>query len=327
MIESVQMKENGFFLFYERLHSMSDKKYEFVESVVWVRQKDGCEIDNLRRIRALRDIPCHGVKAGDLGGYIKDEKNLSHEGDAWIGGEAYVYGDARIEGGLVHENAIVSGYSISRGEIGGDSILCGQSFVEEGCRLAGKVTVENSSIMNGSQLDGEISIMHESIVSGTNISGNVSLRETVILKECTVEGNVSLRGRISASHTVFDGRGREQNNPLKIAGPAKFKHGYIFCENHWFSVSNFFDDSGKNFSVSDEGEPIIIFRGEDGELVVNDGKRLFGLDVFLKNGPLDTRRRVFEGMARAFSSDWFLNNQIIENNGPLALPTASDRKD
>ena len=62
----------------------------------------------LHRIRALRDIPRHGVKAGDLGGLIEKENNLSQDGDAWISddarvsgnacvfGDAYISGDARI---------------------------------------------------------------------------------------------------------------------------------------------------------------------------------------------------------------------------------------
>jgi len=28
------------------------------------------------RIRALRNIQCHGVKAGDLGGFVESESNL-----------------------------------------------------------------------------------------------------------------------------------------------------------------------------------------------------------------------------------------------------------
>ena len=45
----------------------------------------------LRRIRALRDIPRYNVKAGDLGGWVESEKNLSQEGDCWVGGNARVY--------------------------------------------------------------------------------------------------------------------------------------------------------------------------------------------------------------------------------------------
>lgn len=52
----------------------------------------------LFRIKALVDIECRGVSAGDLGGYIEDEKNLSQEGNAWVYGDARVYGDAEVYG-------------------------------------------------------------------------------------------------------------------------------------------------------------------------------------------------------------------------------------
>src|SRR5205823_3763851 len=48
----------------------------------------------LYRIRALRDFG--KVKAGDLGGFLESERNLSHEGDCWVADEARVYGDALV---------------------------------------------------------------------------------------------------------------------------------------------------------------------------------------------------------------------------------------
>ena len=56
----------------------------------------------LFRIKAL--IEFGNVKAGDLGGYIEKEENLSHMGNAWVSGNARVSGDARVSG-----NAQVSG--------------------------------------------------------------------------------------------------------------------------------------------------------------------------------------------------------------------------
>lgn len=46
----------------------------------------------LFRIKAL--IEFGNVKAGDLGGYIEKEDNLEHSGDAWVSGNARVYGNA-----------------------------------------------------------------------------------------------------------------------------------------------------------------------------------------------------------------------------------------
>ena len=50
----------------------------------------------LYRIRYLRDFA--NIKAGDLGGYIEREENLSHDGDARVSGDARVYGKAWVFG-------------------------------------------------------------------------------------------------------------------------------------------------------------------------------------------------------------------------------------
>ena len=50
----------------------------------------------LHRIRALVDIPGNDVKAGDLGGWIEVERNLSQKGAAWVADEARVMGEALV---------------------------------------------------------------------------------------------------------------------------------------------------------------------------------------------------------------------------------------
>ena len=50
----------------------------------------------LFRIRALRDFG--DVKAGELGGYVEKEGNLSHDGNAWVFFDAEIYGNAKISG-------------------------------------------------------------------------------------------------------------------------------------------------------------------------------------------------------------------------------------
>ena len=72
------------------------KKYEFTGET-----KDFCGVE-LHRIRALKDFGY--VDAGDLGGWIEKEENLSHDGGCWVSDDAQVSGDARVYG-----NAWVSG--------------------------------------------------------------------------------------------------------------------------------------------------------------------------------------------------------------------------
>lgn len=57
------------------------KKYVFTDETV--KTAEGFI---LRRIKALRDFG--DVKAGDLGGFIEKESNLSHDGNAWVFGDA-----------------------------------------------------------------------------------------------------------------------------------------------------------------------------------------------------------------------------------------------
>lgn len=72
----------------------------------------GRERNGMRLIRALRDIPRIGVTAGDIGGYVEDEKNLSQEGDCWVYGDALVHGNAQVHGNAwVCGDARVYGYA------------------------------------------------------------------------------------------------------------------------------------------------------------------------------------------------------------------------
>lgn len=48
---------------------------------------DTIEFENRRltRIRALVHMHTHGVRPGDLGGYIEKVSNLSRQDNAWVG--------------------------------------------------------------------------------------------------------------------------------------------------------------------------------------------------------------------------------------------------
>ena len=62
----------------------------------------------LYRIKSLIDFG--DVKAGDLGGYVEKEENLSQSGDAWVYDNACVFGDACVCGdACVSGNARVCG--------------------------------------------------------------------------------------------------------------------------------------------------------------------------------------------------------------------------
>lgn len=69
------------------------KKYEFTGET---KQIDTFGNITVRRIRATMDFGT--VKYGDLGGWIEKEENLNQEDNAWVFGNAKVWGDAEISG-------------------------------------------------------------------------------------------------------------------------------------------------------------------------------------------------------------------------------------
>ena len=71
------------------------KKYEFTGKIKTIF---GIEF---KQIRAIISFGC--VVAGEIGGWIECEENLSQSGDAWVygnarvSGDAWVYGDAEVK--------------------------------------------------------------------------------------------------------------------------------------------------------------------------------------------------------------------------------------
>lgn len=70
----------------------------------------GEKAQKMYRIRAVRDIPEHGVKKGDWGGYVQEAESLSHDGGCWVADKAQVIYNVRITGdALIADHAIVDG--------------------------------------------------------------------------------------------------------------------------------------------------------------------------------------------------------------------------
>ena len=144
---------------------MNEKKYEITNiahpQYPW-----------LHRIRALRDVR-EDVWAGDLGGFVQSEENLSQEGQCWIAGnavvaeEAYVYGDA-----ILWDHACVRGCAA----ISGPSRLGGNALIED---YANSVTGGIPMVMEGATVYGEL-------------GGEIEVRETaVILPGVTIDNPTS----------------------------------------------------------------------------------------------------------------------------------------
>ena len=88
----------------------------------------------LHRIECVDSF--RNVKAGDKGGWIEKEENLSQYGDAWV------YGDARVyENALVYENARVYGNA----EVYGNARVYGNALVYFRADVCGDAIIGNSN--------------------------------------------------------------------------------------------------------------------------------------------------------------------------------------
>ena len=105
----------------------------------------------LHRIEALKDFG--SVKAGDKGGWIEKEDNLSQEGDCWVADEAWVYGNARVYGDArVFGNACV----FVNARVYGDACVCGNACVyDNACVFVNARVYGNAHVYGDARVYGD----------------------------------------------------------------------------------------------------------------------------------------------------------------------------
>lgn len=127
-----------------------EKKYKLTDETI--------EVNNLTlyRIEAIRDFG--NVKAGDKGGYVENEGNLSHYGDCWVYDNAAVFDLAQVFGNaLVYDDARV--YD--------DAWVCGSAQVRGYAWVFDDAKVYGSAMVGGSaKVYGEAQIVGNAKVAG-----------------------------------------------------------------------------------------------------------------------------------------------------------------
>ena len=114
---------------------MSNKLWEFTGDT------KVCFGITLKRIRAMVEFKLKCgiiIRKGELGGWIEKESNLY--GDAWVSGDALVYGDAEVYG-----DAWVSGDAL----VYGDAQVYGDAWVYDNARVYGDAEVYGNAEVCG----------------------------------------------------------------------------------------------------------------------------------------------------------------------------------
>lgn len=171
---------------------------------------EDCVVDGhvLHRIQADRDIPYHGVKVGDVGGWVENPNNLRD--DAWVTG--YLYGDAVACGNALIEGKVFGNAYIQKSakigpfakvfdnaNIGGDAMICdhavvyGDAHVSDHARVMGYAGVSgNARVYNSARIS---DFVH--VTGRAYIGGDVRLKDKVIVEgDVTICNHAIIRGNV-----------------------------------------------------------------------------------------------------------------------------------
>ena len=200
-----------------------EKKYELTDDFICHNGRI------LYRIRALRDFS--NVRAGDLGGYIQTEHNLSHEGNAWVDDYAKVYDKARVDDNAlicclaevcdnveIRGNAKISNYA----KVSGYAVVYGNAEVYNSAKVYDYARVScDASVSTEAIVCGRAKIYDKAIISGyAKIHG-----EAEVCEYAHVWGDAEVCGKAVVFGNAY------------IRGDAKVngKADYIVFKNFWSS--------------------------------------------------------------------------------------------
>lgn len=128
----------------------------------------------LHRIKAVKNFG--SVKAGELGGWIESEENLSQADNAWVYNNAKVFDKARVYG-----NAAVSD----------DATVCGYAIVNDNARV-----YDNAEVSDYAEVfENAIVFGHTKVYGFTRIFGNaIVLGNAILFGHAKVYGKATING-------------------------------------------------------------------------------------------------------------------------------------
>lgn len=242
------------------------KKYELLkDQTVFV------EGVTLYRIRALRDIPWRCVNAGDLGGWVASERNLSQRGDAWVYGDAKISGDARVFGDAqVHDKAIISGNA----RVSGRATISGEACIRGMAQVCGAALVRDQVTVCGNAV-----VTDEALVEGVaEICDHAKVYDDATVKDAHVRDRVEIAGNARV------------NGYVVIMGIASlYDCACVQTCDDWISVSDFvgtvcYMDNNLDIVCTYLDGPLTAYRSGDGDIVVHADGYMDTLHEFDKCG-------------------------------------------
>lgn len=225
----------------------------------------------LRRIRATKDLPRHGVRAGDVGGWLQRRENLSE--NAWVFGDAKVFKNAHVSmNAKVFGNAEVFGDAL----VYGDAEVFGYAMVYGNAEVYGNAKVYGyARVFGNAKVFIHAKVFETAKVYGTakvcenaTVFGNARVYENAhVFENAKVLGNAGVVGNavVFGNAEVFENAGVCGNAQVyenaKVFGNALvqgtaviFENALVEERNHVLEVKN----------VGSELVSVTLFRTTEG---------------------------------------------------------------
>lgn len=182
------------------------RKYKILREKIQVtRVLDGkpVEFEKLYRIQALRDIPRHGVKIGDLGGYVSNRKSLSHDGDCWVAKEAIVGEYSGIyNSALITDQAVIHATTVK-----GVVVVCDDAFINESY-LSGEIIVKDNAVIYDGAIRGGAIVDKNSKIHASRIKSEgtiVTITDEVAIESSRISGKFVASGNVRIIDADIEG--------------------------------------------------------------------------------------------------------------------------
>lgn len=241
------------------------------------------------RIRALVDLPKHNVRAGDIGGFITGEHNLSQHGESWVGDDALV-----IKNGLVTDDAYAGDYT----RLTGRALLMDDACAVDHATMCGETRACGYAQLSGTSLvcDNAQFFDHVRVSDDATVEGNVTMHgNSQVYADARMSGDVQLRSHMAV------GCGATITHPEHILHMVLYVHEP--CE-----VTLYRTTTGADVTV---GEWEFTFTLDEFRSMIEAGR-------FVGAGPETVKRRApellaFVAMCEARVADWRDTPVGVEN--------------
>lgn len=191
--------------------TVENRKYELIP----VGRRPVHRMDKILKfyqLKALRDIPEHGVKAGDLGGFVTSPKTLSPIGSCWIGGNAMVVGKRiRVQDSTyIGDEAVVMNLPSKTLLDKATIIVSGFARIDEQATVMEQVSfgflLNESKITDKTHIYGNALVHSTVLVSGgSKIYGSACIKEAVHIDNCEIKDEVSIGNRSTVNNSSIYG--------------------------------------------------------------------------------------------------------------------------